>query len=164
MDEFPENFRTAFDPPPGRQASLSSIWAAIFTFFAAAGLDQCACKEPLVPSILIKCSNRSFIYTEWLILIKFWSDLTSKIQRPNNYKTLPSFQTLEDFIISILPPIIGDLDSTRVVVEVFPFSQLMQDSVHKLALFDNVVNFCSTEITFSVSFIQPSVLCTFFLE
>ena len=28
-------------------------------------------------------------------------------------------QTLEDFIISILPPIIGDLDSTRVVVEVF---------------------------------------------
>jgi len=27
-------------------------------------------------------------------------------------------QTLEDFIISILPPIIGDLDSTRVVVEV----------------------------------------------
>ena len=79
-------------------------------------------------------------------------------------QTFRLLQTLEDFIISILPPIIGDLDSTRVVVEVFPFSQLMQDSVHKLALFDNVVNFCSTEITFSVSFIQPSVLCTFFLE
>ena len=34
-------------------------------------------------------------------------------------KKILFLQTLEDFIISILPPIIGDLDSTRVVVEVF---------------------------------------------
>ena len=68
------------------------------------GLDRCACKEPLVPSTWTKCSSRhlSSLSIMWKV------------------KQDPFFlQTLEDFIISILPPIIGDLDSTRVVVEVF---------------------------------------------
>ena len=72
--------------------------------FISTGPDRCACKEPLAPSTWTKCSSRhlSSLSIMWKV------------------KQDPFFlQTLEDFIISILPPIIGDLDSTRVVVEVF---------------------------------------------